>query len=141
MTPPSYVPVDGLAERHVHDLQALYLREWWTKSRSLADVRRMLLNCDLVFGLCDPSDNRLVAFARVLTDGTFKALIFDVIVSPEVRGHGLGRQLMESVIRHPQLKDVKHLELYCLPDMVPFYEAFGFSTEVSGVQLMRRVTR
>jgi len=37
----------------------------------------------------------------------------------------------------PRLSRVKHFELYCLPELEPFYESFGFSTEAGGVRLMR----
>ena len=47
---------------------------------------------------------------------------------------------MDAIVNHPTLSAVKHLELYCLPNMVPFYERWGFSTDVSGVSLMRRST-
>jgi predicted GNAT family N-acyltransferase len=68
----------------------------------------------------------------------FKALIFDVIVAPNRRDEGLGRHLIEKILQDSDLKKVKHIELYCLPELVPFYEKFGFSTDVSGVSLMRR---
>lgn len=38
-----------------------------------------------------------MAFARILTDYVYKALILDVIVEPAYRGRGLGRLLMESI--------------------------------------------
>ncbi len=38
---------------------------------------------------------------------------------------------------HEQLKKVKHLELYCLPEMEAFYADFGFSSDVGGIKLMR----
>jgi len=79
-----------------------------------------------------------VAFARVLTDRAFKALILDVIVAEDLRGEGLGRALVERIICHPDLEQVRHLKLYCLPDLVPFYERWGFSTDVSGAVLLRR---
>jgi hypothetical protein len=47
---------------------------------------------------------------------------------------------MDRIVKHPCLKVVKHIELYCLPPMVPFYEKWGFSTDVSGVTLMRKRT-
>jgi GNAT superfamily N-acetyltransferase len=133
-----YIALEKLQEAHVHDLLALYRAEWWTRARRLEDVRRMLDGSDLVVGFCRP-EGGLVAFARVLTDGVFKAIIFDVIVHPGVRGRGLGRRLIERIITHPSIRDVRHLELYCLPEMIPFYEKWGFSTDVSGVVFMRRV--
>lgn len=138
MAGPTFNVVAELQERHVHDLHRLYQGEWWTHGRSLADVRRMLHHSGFVFGLCADPGDRLVAFARVLTDRVFKAVVFDVIVARDHRHQGLGRRLMECIIRHHDLKHVRHIELYCLPGLVSFYEKSGFSTDVSGVSLMRR---
>ena len=53
------------------------------------------------------------------------------------RGKGLGQKLMSIAKNHEQLKKVKHLELYCLPEMEAFYADFGFSSDVGGIKLMR----
>jgi len=129
---------DRLEERHILELHALYRNEWWTRTRTLADTRRVVEHSDFLFAFLDGGDGRLVAFARVLSDRVFKALIFDVIVAPDRRGDGLGPLLLERVLSHPELGNVKHVELYCLPELVPFYEKLGFSTDVGGVRLMRR---
>ena len=57
----------------------------------------MLRQSDLLIGLCDSERRHLMAFARILTDYVYKALILDVIVEPAYRGRGLGRLLMESI--------------------------------------------
>jgi GNAT superfamily N-acetyltransferase len=136
-----FASVNALTEAQVVDLHALYQGEWWTRGRRLEDVATMVGGPGLVFGLVTDPEGRLAAFARVLTDGVYKALVFDVIVAPAFRNLGLGRQLMKTIVKHPTLDVVKHLELYCLPDMVPFYERWGFSTDVSGVTFMRRRAR
>jgi GNAT superfamily N-acetyltransferase len=138
MSNSEYTVVESLEEGQVRELHLLYQGEWWTRGRSPEDVRRMLGGSDYVFGLCANPGGQLAAFARVLTDGVFKALLFDVIVAPGFRDQGLGRRLMDCIIGHPTLGHVRHLELYCLPEMVPFYEKWGFSTDVSGVTFMRR---
>ena len=129
-----------LDERHVRELHALYQGEWWTRDRSIDQVRRILDGSDRIVAVCDSTDDRLIAFARVLTDGVCKALILDVIVAPDRRDEGLGRHVMDRILEHPALASVQHVELYCLPEMVPFYERWGFSTDVAGVTLMRRHT-
>jgi predicted GNAT family N-acyltransferase len=91
----------------------------------------------VIFGICRSSDNQLVAFARVLTDRVFKAWVFDVILSPGCRREGLGRAIMERLLGHPNLAGLRHIELYCLLELVPFYEQWGFSTDVSGVKFLR----
>jgi predicted GNAT family N-acyltransferase len=127
-----------LSDEQVEDLHRLYQNEWWTKGRTLPDVRRMLEHSTLIFGFCDPDTRRLVAFARVLTDFTYKAFLFDVIVAPHCRNEGLGRTLMDAVLRHPALQSVRHIELYCLPELVPFYERWGFTDDLGAVRLMRK---
>jgi predicted GNAT family N-acyltransferase len=74
----------------------------------------------------------------VLTDRVFRAFIFDVIVAPDQRGTGLGHRLMEELLAHPVVREVELMELYCRPELVPFYESFGFTSPDSGVVLMRR---
>jgi GNAT superfamily N-acetyltransferase len=128
-----------LDEGQIRRLHDLYQAEWWSRGRSLDDVRRMVAGTDYVFGLCTVSGGRLAGFARVLTDGVFKALVFDVIVDPALQNQGLGRRLMDAIVDHPVLAQVRHLELYCLPEMVPFYEKWGFSTDVSGTVFLRRL--
>lgn len=128
-----------LSERHLAQLHELYQREWWSRGRSLDATRRGVHGSQVVIGLADDADE-LIAFARVLTDYTFKALIFDVIVDDSVRSLGLGRRLMELVTSHVALKDVRHFELYCLPELVNFYVPHGFSTEVGNIRLMRKVS-
>ena len=39
---------------------------------------------------------------------------------------------MQYVLDHPMLAEVGHIELYCQPELIPFYEQWGFSTSVSG---------
>ena len=87
----------------------------------------------------NPDRGALQAFARVLTDYTFKALIFDLIVSNKQRRKGLGKKIMLKIINHPKLQSVKHFELYCLPEMFNFYEEYGFSADVGKIKLMRLV--
>jgi len=133
-----YDNVDELSVEHVRRLYELYQQEWWTEGRSLDDVRTMLAGQGYVYGVSAAETGELAGFARVLTDGVFKALVFDVIVDPAHRGRSLGRRLMERILEDPRLSRVKHFELYCRPELEPFYESFGFSKDVGGVSLMRR---
>jgi predicted GNAT family N-acyltransferase len=102
----SYRFVEQLDDRLRGDLMELYRHEWWTHQRREEDVVRMLQHTDLVVGVCSEPGDELVAFARVLTDRTFKATIFDVIVDQAHRGTGLGRRVIQYVLDHPMLADV-----------------------------------
>ena len=133
-----FVSVSHLDETQTAQLLDLYRNEWWTRERRPEDVREMLRHTPYLFGICEKDSKRLVAFARVLSDRVYKALVFDVIVHPDFRAHGLGRRLMMEIAAHPDLRRVRHVELYCLPELEPFYERLGFTAEIGGVRLMRR---
>jgi GNAT superfamily N-acetyltransferase len=91
-----------------------------------------------VIALVDDERGRLAGFARVVTDFVYKALVLDVIVHREHRSSGLGARLMDEVVDHPRLRGVRHFELYCRPDLVPFYERWGFTNDLGELQFMRR---
>jgi hypothetical protein len=131
------IPITSLNGAQTQQLYELYQGEWWTQGRKLEDVAQMLQFSDFVFGYTQ-EDGNWVAFARVLTDRVFKALVLDVIVARSCRKNGLGRRLLNDISTHPILGKVKHIELYCLPELVPFYEQWGFSCNTGGIVLMRR---
>ena len=128
--------INQLESRHVKQLHALYQHESWAKGRSLEETHRCVSGSSICIGMIEKEGN-LVAFARVLTDYVFKALIFDVIVHEKYRGDGLGNMLINTIKNHPELSRVKHFELYCLEELNNFYQKHGFSTDISNMHLMR----
>lgn len=126
----------SFSESQIKQVHQLYQEAWWAKERSLEDTRLCIQGSQLCIGIIDV-DNNLIGFTRVITDFIFKAIVFDVIVSNTKQNKGLGKQLIALVKEHEQLTQVKHIELYCLPEMQSYYASLGFSDEVGGVNLMR----
>jgi predicted GNAT family N-acyltransferase len=134
-----YRIVEILTESQVSDLMDLYKNEFWSDKRTREDVVKMLASTDVIIGLVDECD-RLIGITRVLTDFVYRAMIFDVIIKPTHRKMGLGAKLMDAVLNHPKLQTVEHFYLNCLPNMMPFYERWGFSDDVGGLKFLRRIT-
>ena len=134
-----YRIVETLTESQVSDLMDLYKNEFWSDKRTRQDVVKMLASTDVIIGLVDECD-RLIGITRVLTDFVYRAMIFDVIIKPTHRKRGLGAKLMDAVLNHPKLQTVEHFYLNCLPNMMPFYERWGFSDDVGGLKFLRRTT-
>ena len=134
-----YRIVEILTESQVSDLMDLYKNEFWSDKRTRQDVVKMLASTDVIIGLVDECD-RLIGITRVLTDFVYRAMIFDVIIKPTHRKMGLGAKLMDAVLNHPKLQTVEHFYLNCLPNMMPFYERWGFSDDVGGLKFLRRTT-
>lgn len=133
----TYHIIANLTENQISELLELYKSEFWSYKRTREDVVKMLAGSDIIVGLVNESD-RLIAFTRVLTDFVYRATIYDVIVKPTHRKMGLGVKLIDTVINHPELASVEQITLYCLPEMIPFYERWGFSANVGEIQLMYR---
>ncbi|AFY31788.1 GNAT family N-acetyltransferase [Calothrix sp. PCC 7507] len=133
----TYRVVTQLTENQISELVDLYKNEFWSQKRQYQDVVKMLAASDITIGLVDESE-QLIGFTRVLTDFVYRATIYDVIIKPTHRKIGLGAKLLDVVINHPQLSAVEQLALYCLPEMIPFYERWDFTTKVGELQLMYR---
>ena len=132
--------LDELPAELLDQLLAFYENEWWTRGRSRADVERMLVcSTEIVAAVLGEGEAlRLAGFGRALSDGAFRAIVFDMIVAPERRGTGLGRRILEELLARPSLAASSSVELMCLPEMAPFYERLGFKPDDSGVLRMRR---
>ncbi|GAA1859697.1 GNAT family N-acetyltransferase [Asanoa iriomotensis] len=129
---------DEVGAEHLPHLMDLFASEWWTADRTPSDVERMLAASDLVVALVHRPSGRLTGFARVITDGIYLAMVLDVIVAAGTRGSGLGAILMDTVVAHPSLAGVRSIELVCQPELVSFYQHWGFTEQIGRSRLMRR---
>ena len=68
------------------------------------------------------SQNRLVGFARALSDGVCQAAIYDVAVVPEFQRQGIGAQLMDALLSRLSHGNVI---LYASPGKEDFYRKLG----------------
>lgn len=89
----------------------------------------MLQHTDLIVAMIDAETESLAAFARVLTDEVYWALLFDVIVHPSHRASGLGDQLIREVLAHGRVQKVRSIALCCKPELVDFYSRWGFEVQ------------
>ncbi|MGE5604232.1 MAG: GNAT family N-acetyltransferase [Bacteroidota bacterium] len=130
--------VETLTEVQINQLLVMYQNELWSKERRIEDVKAMLQNSNIV-ALIHKHNNEDIGFARFLTDGIYRAFIYDVIISKKYRGSGYGRIFLETLVKHKHLKNVERVELYCQNQNVSFYEKFDFKEVPVGTHLMRRI--
>src|SRR6185436_19421087 len=106
-TPRTTMPIeitDDRARVDVEQLLGLYTTTWWALERSTQDVCRALEYSHPVLSAWDGP--LLVGFTRVISDRTYRATIWDVIVRQSHQGRGIGRKLVRAVLDHPDLETV-----------------------------------
>lgn len=104
-------------------------RAYWAIGRPLETVLRSLQN-SLCFGVYH--NDRQIGLARVITDYATYAYLCDVYILEEYRGNGLGIWLIDSVLKHPGLQNLRKFSL-TTRDAQELYRRFGF-TEVTEPQ-------
>jgi GNAT superfamily N-acetyltransferase len=67
-----------------------------------------------------------VGTGLVLSDGAMHALIVDVIVLPEMRGHGVGTEIMKRLVARCREAGILQIQLFSARGKRGFYERLGF---------------
>lgn len=130
--------ISTLNEAQAMSLHELFQQEWWTKGRTFDEVKVILAN-SLSIALVERATKHLVAYSRVVTDRVYIAHILDVIVYKPFRSKNVGKQLLNAILSHPDLKKVLKFELKCLPNLIPFYEKCGFTVPTTELTVMTKV--
>ena len=98
--------------------------------RTAADLRRAFVNsyvCCFAW-----VDGKLVGAARATSDGVFYATIVDVAVDPGFQGAGIGRKMMQALLRRLPFPKVF---LTSVPGKEGFYEKLGFLHQTNAMGL------
>lgn len=87
-----------------------------------------------LFTVCALHKGNVVGCARVIGDGGLYFYLQDVIVLPRFQGRGLGRRLMESVLRYldEHARPGSFVGLMAAEGMSDFYRRFGFTARPPG---------
>jgi GNAT superfamily N-acetyltransferase len=97
---------------------------YWAKGIPREVVARSVKHA-LCFGVYDGSHVQ-IGFARVISDFATIAYIGDVFVLEKHRGSGLGKWLMQCIIEHPALQNLRRWILTTL-DAHGLYSQVGFT--------------
>jgi GNAT superfamily N-acetyltransferase len=97
---------------------------YWAKGIP-RDVVARSIEHSLCFGVYDGSGAQ-VGFARVVSDFATVAYVGDVFVLESHRGRGLSKLMMECVMRHPALQNLRRWILLTR-DAHGLYAQFGFT--------------
>ncbi|MBZ6079246.1 GNAT family N-acetyltransferase [Microvirga puerhi] len=109
---------------------------YWAKGLPRSIFDRSLAN-SLCFALRD-GEGEIRGFARVITDKATFAYLGDVFVCPSVRGQGGGKAMIEAILEHPELQNLRRW-LLMTRDAHGLYAPFGFGPPANPERMMVRV--
>ena len=128
---PNLRPTRGLLKLR----RLLNKHAFWARGRSPRQLRQMLKGSQVIVSLW--RGKRMVGFGRASSDGTYRAVLWDVVVAGDLQGRGLGRRVVEALLASPKLRKVERVYLMTT-NSNGFYEQMGFDTVTSQHLLIRK---
>ncbi|CAM8968130.1 unnamed protein product [Rhodiola kirilowii] len=107
-------------EVNVYDIQELCDKVGWPR-RPLSKLAAAMKNSYMVAtlhsvknvpGSDENGQKKLIGMARATSDHAFNATIWDVLVDPSYQGQGLGKALIEKIIKALLQKDIGNISLF-----------------------------
>jgi predicted N-acetyltransferase YhbS len=103
-------------------LHTLLSQTYWANNRSLATVKASIQASLVVFARDE--DGHLIGSARAVTDGVTFSWICDVVVDPNHRGQGVGKELVSRLLDDKRIKGTR--KILVTKDAQGLYAQFGF---------------
>lgn len=118
----AYTFINGRHRMQFARIYALLKETYWAKDRTV-EAQRASMRHVLCYGVLD--ERRVqVGYARVLTDFATTFYLADVVVSPSLRGKGIGKAFLRYILSDPRLQNQKGILL--TRNAQGFYEHEGF---------------
>ena len=130
-----YRIIDGADGIGVGEVERLLKMTYWADKRSADTIEKSMRN-SACFGICTGDEEKLIGFARVISDYVTTWYLCDVIIDPAYRDQGLGKALVSHITA--QFAGLRGLLL--TRDAHGLYEQYGFET-VNGRAMSRKPDR
>ena len=125
---PKFLPCKGL-----HQLKVLLDQNTtWAKNRTIRELKHCLANSDVVVSLW--SNDKILGFGRALSDGTYRSVLWDIVIDHNYQGKGYGKLIVNSLLESKRIKQSEKIYLMT-SNQKDFYCQIGFD-EVSSQNLL-----
>ena len=125
-TPPDQIDLSQLQ-------QLFSLTAVWAQKRPLEDLKIAIANSEPVVTVSD--GEKMIGFARAISDGVYRAIIWDIVVHPHYREVGLSHKLVETILSHPRMNRVERVYLMTT-NQQHFYQQIGFQCNSSTTMVL-----
>lgn len=137
--------MDGLSIRYNELTAEEFITLWetvWGQGPSLEQTRLAMEHT--LFRISVWDHEKIVGMARMIGDLGLNYYIKDVVVRPEYQHKGIGKRMMNELLKFINDHGVKGTEIFvelcAMPDKIPFYKNFGFdANEAIRLKIMKYI--
>ena len=108
---------------HFDGIIGLYRAHGWTHAGDPDRLRRAI-ECSS-FAVVALEEERVVGFARAMSDEAFAVYIADILVAPDRQRQGIGRTVTEAILDHYPMERFHHQVLVAERGAEGFYRRLG----------------
>ena len=116
---PNLLPCNGLCKLKV----LLDKNTSWAKNRKIKDLKNCLANSDVIVSLW--SNNKILGFGRALSDGTYRSVLWDIVIDHNHQGKGYGKLIVNALLESKSVKQSEKIYLMT-SNQKDFYCQIGF---------------
>ena len=109
---------------------------FWGKNRPINDLKKCLANSDVIISLW--VGDEIVGFGRALTDGIYRAVLWDIVIDQNYQNRGFGTLIVKNLLASNKIKNTKKLYLMTTNKKI-FYTQFNFKEVTSQNLLIREI--
>lgn len=117
--------IEGADQIDTDEVVSLLKTTYWANKRSKKQIRKSMEHSSC-YGVYLDDEQKLVGFARVISDFATTYYLADVVIDQAYRHQGLGKALVSYIVSLPEYTGLRGLLL--TKDAHGLYEKYGFET-------------
>ena len=118
-----YRIIDGAEKMNIDEVVRLLRMTYWADKRSVDQIRKSMQNSSC-YGVTINDENKLVGFARVISDYATTYYLCDVIIDTSYQHMGLGTALVSHIESLPEYAGLRGILI--TRDAHDLYRKYGY---------------
>jgi len=112
---------------------------WWKEYYDPSAINQLIAGSFAFVVAVNPSSGKAIGMGRIISDGISDAYIQDLVVLPEYRGQGIGKQLVNALLDRCLSKGITWIGLISEPEQDGFYSSIGFKTMKNHIPMIYQI--
>jgi GNAT superfamily N-acetyltransferase len=100
---------------------------WWKESYDPSGIKKLIKGSFAFAVVIDSVTGKTIGTGRILSDGVSDAYLQDLVVLPQYRRKGIGKQLVEFLLDYCLSRGILWIALISEPGQDSFYLSLGFN--------------